>query len=75
MLSKKSLREESLMPQFLSKSVEKSFSACGISFSSSEDFKAQIKKALNFSDEHGISLLVTGSFYLVSEVKKILSEF
>ena len=57
------------------KSVEKSFSACGISFSSSEDFKAQIKKALNFSDEHGISLLVTGSFYLVSEVKKILSEF
>ena len=56
------------------RSVEKSFSDCGIPFDSSEDFCAQIKKALDFSNAHNAVLLVTGSFYLVSEVKKLLAE-
>lgn len=54
--------------------VEESFVSAGISFDSDKDFYAQIKKALEYSNANKRTLLVTGSFYLLSEVKKVLSE-
>ncbi|WP_242457194.1 bifunctional folylpolyglutamate synthase/dihydrofolate synthase [Treponema zioleckii] len=52
--------------------IESCFSEAGIKYDSNSDFKMQIKKALEESAENKRVLLVTGSFYLVSEVKKIL---
>lgn len=54
------------------KEVETSFKAAGLSFDSRGDYKKQIEKALGFCSQTGKTLLVTGSFYLVSEVTKIL---
>lgn len=54
-------------------SIKKSFEDCGIDYDCDEDFILQIKKALTKSNENKSPLLVTGSFYLVSEVKKFLN--
>lgn len=52
--------------------MKRAFSDAGIAFTASEDFKVQIRNALEIADKKSQPLLVTGSFYLVSEVKKIL---
>ena len=54
------------------KEVENSFTTAGLSFDSSHDYKKQIEKTLTFCSRNKKSLLITGSFYLVSEVTKIL---
>lgn len=53
-------------------SMEKAFSSAEIPFTSSEDYAESISKALMSSSSQKRILLVTGSFYLVSEVKKFL---
>ena len=40
----------------------------GLDFSADADYKMMIKKAFEESCEQGVTLLVTGSFYLVAEV-------
>lgn len=52
--------------------TEKAFSKAGLSFDSNEDFKTAILQALKKAEEDSALLLVTGSFYLVSEVKKVI---
>ncbi len=54
--------------------IQNSFTKAGFSFCSGEDWNAQIKKAFTFCEQNKKSLLVTGSFYLVAEVKKFLTE-
>ncbi len=49
------------------------FEKAGCKFDFNQDFVKQIEAALNHSNETKTGLLVTGSFYLVSEVKKILN--
>ena len=54
--------------------LEAAFKKAEIPYDLNEDFSEQIKKALKESEETNSLLLVTGSFYLVSEVKKYLAE-
>ncbi len=56
------------------KKMEDAFDGNGITYDFDADFSSQIKKALSFADEKKSVLLVTGSFYLVAEAKKILLE-
>ena len=49
------------------------FTNAGINFTADADYKMMIKKALEESATNGNILLVTGSFYLVSEVKELLN--
>lgn len=51
-------------------SVEKSFLENGLKFHSDEDFEKEIDLALKKSAAKNKKLLVTGSFYLVSEILK-----
>jgi len=51
--------------------IEQSFKNAGLTFESNEDFVLMIQKAIQKAKEKKTPLLVTGSFYLVSEVKKI----
>ena len=44
----------------------------GIDFTADADYKKMILKAFADSAENGTILLVTGSFYLVSEVKQMM---
>jgi dihydrofolate synthase/folylpolyglutamate synthase len=53
--------------------LTKAFSNAGMMFEADEDFCRAIKKALSFAEAAGEPLLVTGSFYLVAEVKKIIA--
>ena len=48
------------------------FTHAEIKFTADADYKMMIKKAFEESAENGNILLVTGSFYLVSEVKEFL---
>ena len=48
------------------------FTNAEIQFTADADYKMMIKKALEESAANGTVLLVTGSFYLVSEVKQYL---
>lgn len=48
------------------------FTKAGISFTSSEDYAHFILEAVKESEDDNAILLVTGSFYLISEVKKAL---
>ena len=48
------------------------FKNAGINFTADADYKMMIKKAFEESASNGNILLVTGSFYLVSEVKQIM---
>lgn len=48
------------------------FKNAGINFTAEKDYKKAISIALQKSAEDGAILLVTGSFYLLAEVKKIL---
>ena len=50
------------------------FDKAEISYDLTEDFEAQIKKAFAYADAHKSILLVTGSFYLIAEVKKFLQK-
>lgn len=50
------------------------FEQAGLSYDLYEDFKIQIQKAIKKAREEEALLLVTGSFYLVAEVKKILAD-
>lgn len=52
--------------------VEKSFAQSGIKYIADTDYLSQIKNAIEESKKTKAPLLVTGSFYLVSEVKKYL---
>ncbi len=54
--------------------MKKAFDTAGINYDCNEDYEIQIKKALDSSSQNGSVLLVTGSFYLVSETKKILNQ-
>ena len=49
------------------------FKAAELNFTADADYKKQIKTALEVSAEEGAVLLVTGSFYLVSEVDEFIS--
>jgi dihydrofolate synthase/folylpolyglutamate synthase len=46
------------------------FSAAGLAFTADPDFTQAIPAALSQAEKDGAVLLVTGSFYLVAEVKK-----
>ena len=48
------------------------FDKAEISYDLNEDFETQIKKAFEHANAHKSILLVTGSFYLIAEVKKFL---
>jgi dihydrofolate synthase/folylpolyglutamate synthase len=48
------------------------FNEAEIPYDINEDFEAQIKKAFDHANAHKSILLVTGSFYLIAEVKKFL---
>ena len=50
------------------------FTNAEVNFTADADYKMMIKKALEESATNGNVLLVTGSFYLVSEVKELLGE-
>lgn len=54
--------------------IKSAFAAAGIEFACDEDFIRQIRHALSVSNDEKRSLAVTGSFYLVSEVKKFLRD-
>ena len=49
------------------------FKAAEIPYDMNEDFEAQIKKAFDHANANKSILLVTGSFYLIAEVKKFLN--
>ena len=49
------------------------FKSAGIDFTANPDYKAAIRDAFRVSSEQGNVLLVTGSFYLIAEVKKLLN--
>ena len=51
-------------------SLSKAFDSAKLSYNLSEDYESQIKKALQTASEKKSILLVTGSFYLIAEVKK-----
>ena len=53
--------------------LKSAFYQAGINYDCDEDFENQIKKALKKACDEKSILLVTGSFYLIAEVKKILS--
>lgn len=50
------------------------FKDAEVDFTADADYKTMIKKALQETAEKGQVLLVTGSFYLVSEVQKIIDK-
>ncbi len=50
----------------------KSFTEAGVDFEDCFDYKKAIQSSLEYADTKKVPLLVTGSFYLVSEVKKFL---
>ncbi|MBR4322672.1 folylpolyglutamate synthase/dihydrofolate synthase family protein [Treponema sp.] len=52
--------------------LAKAFDKAEISYDLNEDFESQIKKAFEHANAHKSILLVTGSFYLIAEVKKFL---
>jgi len=52
--------------------VENSFVSAGLLFDSDSNYKKQIEKVLDFCNSNKKTLLITGSFYLVAEVTKIL---
>lgn len=49
------------------------FTNAQVNFSCDADYKTMIKKALKETSEKGHVLLVTGSFYLISEVREIIN--
>lgn len=49
------------------------FDNAGLSYTCQEDYKSAICNALEEADKSGALLLVTGSFYLLSEVKQIIN--
>ena len=51
---------------------KEAFTYAKISFTADEDYEKIIVQALKESKEKGVHLLVTGSFYLIAEVKNIL---
>lgn len=53
--------------------LARAFDDAGLPYDLDEDFAAQIKKALAYASENNAYLLVTGSFYLLAEVKRILN--
>jgi len=55
-------------------SETEAFKNAGLKFSVDPDYTKMIKKALSDSEKEGSILLVTGSFYLVSEVCKIIKK-
>ena len=55
------------------KKMEQAFWENEIEYDFDADFSSQIKNALNFAGKTKSVLLVTGSFYLVAEAKRILS--
>lgn len=65
-------RPGSVKQSDMSKLTE-AFSNAGMMFEADENFCRAIKKALSFAEAAGEPLLVTGSFYLVAEVKKIIA--
>lgn len=62
--------EKQSNPQLL----QDAFIEAGHEFTYISDFKEAIQKSLEQALKDGVPLLVTGSFYLVAEVKKILQE-
>lgn len=62
--------EKQSNPQLL----QDAFKEAGHEFTYISDFKEAIQKALQQALKDGVPLLVTGSFYLVAEVKKFLQE-
>lgn len=54
--------------------MEKAFADALINFEYNEDFENAIKGIIAESKKEDAVLLITGSFYLASEVKKVLSE-
>ena len=52
--------------------LAKAFSDAEIPYDLNEDFETQIKKAFDHANASKSILLVTGSFYLIAEVKKFL---
>ncbi|MDE6351274.1 MAG: bifunctional folylpolyglutamate synthase/dihydrofolate synthase [Treponemataceae bacterium] len=52
--------------------LTQAFDAAGLRYTSSEDFSAAIRDALCAAETASVPLLVTGSFYLLAEVKKII---
>jgi dihydrofolate synthase / folylpolyglutamate synthase len=55
--------------------MENAFKKAGIPYILNRDYKAAIEEALQQADREPAILLVTGSFYLLAEVKKILSAY
>lgn len=53
---------------------EEAFKNAGLSFTADADFNKMIQLALEDSAKNGRLLLITGSFYLIAEVKKMLAE-
>lgn len=53
--------------------AEKAFKDSDLNFISNSNYKDMIKRAFEQANSSGSILLVTGSFYLVSEVKKFIS--
>lgn len=53
--------------------LAEAFSDAEIPYDLNEDFEAQIKKAFDHANANKSILLVTGSFYLIAEVKKCLN--
>ncbi|WP_294430923.1 folylpolyglutamate synthase/dihydrofolate synthase family protein [uncultured Treponema sp.] len=52
--------------------LTKAFDTAGLQYDCDEDFEKQIMKALKKAHDEESILLVTGSFYLIAEVKKIM---
>ncbi|MBQ9537692.1 MAG: bifunctional folylpolyglutamate synthase/dihydrofolate synthase [Treponema sp.] len=52
--------------------LEKAFAAAGMEYRSDPDYNAAIQDSLIEADLKGLPLLVTGSFYLLAELKKHL---
>ena len=52
--------------------LENAFHDANLSYELNEDYQSMIKKALKEASERGEILLVTGSFYLVAEVDKLI---
>lgn len=55
-------------------SLTQAFDSACLPYECSEDYESQIKKALAFASAENALLLITGSFYLIAEVKKILTQ-
>ncbi len=54
--------------------LTQSFDKVNIKYLCDSDYKKQIEKAFKAANDNKKPLLITGSFYLIAEVKKILSE-